>query len=149
MLDSLSISVVIPLHEGERFIAAAIASVLAQEEAPREVIVVDDGSTDGGAEIAAAIAGVTVLRQENLGPGAARNRGIAHSRGELIAFLDQDDLWRPAALRRHREAFEAKPTAMLSICGQRFELLEGEPAPPWQRPELLGRETVAWTPSCL
>ena len=149
MPHPLSISVVIPLHEGERFIAAAIASVLAQEEPPSEILVVDDGSTDRGPEIAAAMEGVTLLRQANRGPGAARNRGVAESRGDLVAFLDQDDLLRPTALRRHRETLEAAPSARLSVCRQRFTLLEGETVPEWQRPELLGLETVAWTPSCL
>lgn len=144
-----TISVVIPLHEGERFIAAAIESVRAQTERPCEVIVVDDGSTDGGPAIAAAMEGMTLLRQANRGPGAARNRGIAESRGDLVAFLDQDDLLRPLALRRHREALEGQPAAMLSVCRQRFALLEGEAVPDWQRPELLGVETIAWTPSCL
>jgi glycosyltransferase involved in cell wall biosynthesis len=144
-----TMSLVIPLHQGERFIAEAIGSVLAQEEPPHELIVVDDGSTDRGPEIAAAIPEVSLLRQENHGPGAARNRGVAASTGELIAFLDQDDLLRPAALRRHREALEGDPAAMISVGRQRFDLLEGEPRPPWQRPELLGEEIVAWTPSAI
>lgn len=149
MPHPLSISVVIPLHEGGRFIVEAIESVLAQIERPFEVIVVDDGSTDAGPEIVAAMDGVTLLRQANRGPGAARNRGVAEAQGDLVAFLDQDDLLRPAALRRHRETLEASPSARLSVCRQRFTLLEGETVPEWQRPELLGLETIAWTPSCL
>lgn len=149
MPHPLSISVVIPLHEGERFIVEAVESVLAQIERPFEVIVVDDGSTDAGPEIVAAMDGVLLLRQPNRGPGSARNRGVAEAQGDLVAFLDQDDLLRPMALRRHREALEAQPATCLSVCGQRFALLEGEPAPPWQRPELLGLETIAWTPSCV
>lgn len=145
----LSTSLVIPLHQGRRFIAEAIASVLAQEERPTEILVVDDGSTDGGGEIARRHPGVDVLEQACGGPAAARNRGIACSTGDLIAFLDQDDLLRPSALRRHREALEANPDAGLSVCGQRFDLLAGETRPSWQRPELLGREQVTWTPSCV
>lgn len=142
-------SLVIPLHQGGRFIAEAIASVLAQEERPAEILVVDDGSTDGGGEIARRHPEVTVLEQPCAGPAAARNRGIACSRGDLIAFLDQDDLLRPAALRRHREALESRPDAGLSICGQRVELLAGEARPSWQRPGVLGCEQVTWTPSCI
>lgn len=144
-----AVSLVIPLHQGERFIAAAIASVREQDDPPREVIVVDDGSTDAGPSIVDAIGGVVLIRQEPRGPGAARNRGIAAATGELIAFLDQDDLLRPAALRRHRQTLDAHPAAMLSVCRQRFSVLDGEAVPEWQRPDLLDRETIAWTPSCL
>jgi len=144
-----TISVVIPLHEGERFIAEAIASARDQDHPPREVIVVDDGSTDAGPSIVEAIGGVVLLRQDPRGPGAARNRGIEAATGELIAFLDQDDLLRPAALRRHRETLDAHPEAMLSVCRQRFAVLDGEVVPEWQRLDLLDRETIAWTPSCL
>jgi glycosyltransferase involved in cell wall biosynthesis len=143
------VSLVIPLHQGERFIAAAIASVREQDDPPREVIVVDDGSTDAGPSIVEAMEGVVLLRQEQRGPGAARNRGIEAATGELIAFLDQDDVLRPAALRRHRETLDAHPEAMLSVCRQRFAMLDGEIVPEWQRPDLLDRETIAWTPSCL
>lgn len=144
-----TVSLVIPLHEGARFIAAALASVRDQDESPREVIVVDDGSTDAGPSIVEAIGGVVLIRQEPRGPGAARNRGVDAATGDLIAFLDQDDLLRPAALRRHRESLEASPEALLSVCRQRFALLEGEAIPEWQRPDLLDRETIAWTPSCM
>jgi len=145
----LTISLVIPLHQGERFIAEAIASARSQDEPPLEVIVVDDGSSDRGPALVASIPGVVLVRQENRGPGAARNRGIDLARGDLLAFLDQDDLLRPAALRRHREVLETRPEARLSVCRQRFDLAEGESRPAWQRPELLGAEVIAWTPSCL
>lgn len=144
-----TVSLVIPLHQGERFIADALASVRDQIEPPGEVIVVDDGSTDAGPSIVEKFGGATLLRQENLGPAAARNRGVEGSKGELVAFLDQDDLLRPRAIRRHREALEANPHAMLSVCRQRFAVLAGEGVPAWQRPDLIGREEIAWTPSCL
>jgi hypothetical protein len=93
------ISVVIPVHNGARFIADAVASVLAQEYAALELIVVDDGSTD---ELDAAVANLPVaveyLRQPQQGPAAARNAGIARARGEVLAFLDVDDLWPPNVL---------------------------------------------------
>ncbi len=149
MASPLTISVVIPLHQGGRFIAEAVGSVHAQSLRPCEVIVVDDGSTDRGPEIAAGLEGVTLLEQPNRGPGSARNRGFAASRGDAVVFLDQDDLLLPNALRAHRIALEANPAALLSVCKQRFSLLPGEAVPPWQRPELLGEEIVAWTPSCL
>jgi glycosyltransferase involved in cell wall biosynthesis len=103
-------SVVIPLWNKRSTIAETVASVLAQDFADFELIVVDDGSTDGGAE---ALAGLddprlVLVRQANAGPGAARNAGIAAASGAWIAFLDADDIWLPghlAELDRIRRAF--------------------------------------------
>jgi glycosyltransferase involved in cell wall biosynthesis len=94
----LSISVIIPLYNGKHFITEALESVFAQTVRPLEVIVVDDGSTDGGVDIVdryAADHDLIVLRQTNKGVSAARNHGIAYSKGDLIALLDQDDIWYP------------------------------------------------------
>jgi glycosyltransferase involved in cell wall biosynthesis len=104
------VSVVIPAYESEQFIAEAIESVLAQSHAAVELIVVDDGSKDGTAEIAAAYEDVQLLRQENSGPATARNRGFEATRGELIAFHDADDAMTPEKLEiqvRHLLAHEA------------------------------------------
>lgn len=145
----LRVSLIIPLYQGERFIAEAVASALAQDERPAEIIVVDDGSTDGGPAIARALPGVLCLEQPNRGPAAARNAGVQAACGDLIAFLDQDDLLRPSALRRHRETLAATAEARLSVCRQRIALLPGEPLPPWQRAELIGTDVLSWTPSCV
>ncbi len=145
----LRISLIVPLHQGERFIAEAIESARAQEQPPDEIIVVDDGSTDAGPGIVATMPGVTLIRQANAGPGAARNRGISAARHEVIALLDQDDMLRPQALRRHREALDAHPEALVSVCRQRFSVLDGETMPTWQRPELIGTDVLTWTPSCM
>lgn len=145
----LRLSLIVPLHQGERFVADALASARRQEQPPDEIIVVDDGSTDGGAAIVRGFPGIRVIGQPNRGPGAARNLGISSACGDLLAFLDQDDLLRPAALRRHREALAANPAARLSVCRQRIGLYPGEAVPPWQREEHLGAELLAWTPSCI
>lgn len=145
----LRVSLVVPLHQGERFIADALESACRQEQPPDEIIVVDDGSTDRGPEIAQTVPGVTLIRQERAGPGAARNRGIAAAQHRTVALLDQDDLLRPPALRRHRESLEASPHALVSVCRQRFSILEGETIPLWQRPELVGSDALTWTPSCM
>lgn len=89
------VSAVIPVHNGGAMLAEAVQSVLAQHLPPAvevEVIVVDDGSVDGAPDALAA--GVLVLSQENSGPSAARNVGVAAARGELVAFLDADDRWK-------------------------------------------------------
>lgn len=110
MLLRPTVSVVIPAYNAERFLAEAIESVLAQEYEPIEIIVVDDGSTDGTAAVAQGYAhAVTCVRQPNGGIGAARNRGVEAASGELLAFLDADDLWAPGRLRRQVEALGRDP----------------------------------------
>jgi glycosyltransferase involved in cell wall biosynthesis len=91
------VSVVVPVYNGERFLGEALDSVLAQDYEPLELIVVDDGSTDASATVAESH-GVRVLKQNNRGVAAARNAALQASAGELIAFLDQDDLWLPEKL---------------------------------------------------
>ena len=92
--EGAGVSVIIPVYNGNRHLAAAVDSVLDQTVSPLEVIVVDDGSTDGTPRVAAAYGDAVVyLRQDNGGTGAARNRGVEHSSGQLLAFLDADDLW--------------------------------------------------------
>ena len=88
------VSVVIPVFNGERFLREAVESVLAQKYSPLEIIMVDDGSTDGTADVARSLPEtVRYLHQTNQGPAAARNRGIERAQGSLIAFADADDLW--------------------------------------------------------
>ncbi|WP_129671687.1 glycosyltransferase family A protein [Candidatus Chloroploca sp. Khr17] len=104
------VSVIIPVYNGERFLAEALQSVLDQTLPPDEIIVVDDGSTDGSAAVAAQFAGVHLLRQTNRGVGAALNLGLSHARGDLFAFLDADDRWLPDKLARQVAALNADPT---------------------------------------
>jgi Glycosyl transferase family 2 len=90
--DMPEVSVLVPVHNGARFLAEALESARAQTLEPLEIIVVDDGSTDGSAEIAAKL-GATVIRQANTGTAAAVNAARAHATGELLALLDADDVW--------------------------------------------------------
>lgn len=88
------VSVIIPVYNGERFLHEAVQSVVYQKYSPVEIIVVDDGSTDGTATVARSFSEtVRYLHQTNQGPAAARNRGIEHAQGNLLAFADADDLW--------------------------------------------------------
>jgi glycosyltransferase involved in cell wall biosynthesis len=90
--------VVIPTYNGERFLAQALDSVFAQEYRLLDVVVVDDGSSDASRQIAGSYESVRCFAQEHQSAGAARNRGVAEARGDLIGFLDQDDLWVPEKL---------------------------------------------------
>ena len=96
------VSVIIPTHNRADVLGRAVASVLAQTRADLELIVVDDGSTDHTARVLAGFDDprLTGMHQENKGVSAARNRGIAASRGELVALLDSDDWWLPEKLAR-------------------------------------------------
>jgi glycosyltransferase involved in cell wall biosynthesis len=106
----MDVSCIIPCYNAERFLGEAIESVIAQTLSPAEIIVIDDGSTDGSAAVAARYADrVKYLRQENAGPAAARNRGIELTHGNFVAFLDADDLWHPEKLERQAAKFTARP----------------------------------------
>lgn len=104
------VSCIVPVYNGECYLRAALDSIFAQSYRPLEVIVADDGSTDGTPEIAASFGDrVRYLRQDNRGPAAARNLGLGAARGELVAFLDADDLWHKEKLARQMARFEANP----------------------------------------
>lgn len=108
------VSCVVPVFNGEAFVAEAVASILAQTYPRREIIVVDDGSDDGTREVLARFGDqIRVLRQANLGPSAARNRGIEESRGAFLAFLDADDIWVEDKIESQMDAFEAWPEIQL------------------------------------
>lgn len=114
MEADVRISVVIPAYNAERFMPRCLASVFAQTLKPHEVIVVDDGSTDGTAQIAEKL-GANVLRRENGGIGAARNTGIRQASGEWIALLDADDTWVPEKLAMQAAAIH--PDTVLVYTG--------------------------------
>ena len=105
------VTVIIPVFNGERWISSTLASAAAQTHSMLEILVIDDGSTDGTAAIVEAAASrddrIRLIRKQNGGVSAARNKGIAEARGELIAPLDADDLW-------HREKIARQVAAMRS-----------------------------------
>lgn len=114
---SAAVSVIIPVYNGAGLVAQAIDSALGQSMAPLEVIVVDDGSTDDTAAVLAEYGGrIRRLRIAHGGVSRARNAGMAASRGDLLAFLDADDIWHPHKLARQAAALSVWPQAGLCCC---------------------------------
>jgi glycosyltransferase involved in cell wall biosynthesis len=114
-------SVVIPTWNGERFLGETLASVFAQTFGDYEVVVVDDGSTDGTRSVLEPhLDRIRYCFQANAGQSSARNRGAELARGELLAFLDHDDLWEPTYLEETVACLRAHPRAGLVATGFRF-----------------------------
>jgi len=116
------ISCIIPTYNGEKYLAEAIDSIFEQRYRPIEVIVADDGSSDATASVARRNGqALRYVAQSNAGPAAARNLGIRSALGTFVAFLDQDDIWRPEKLERQYARFEARPELDISVAHvQRF-----------------------------
>jgi glycosyltransferase involved in cell wall biosynthesis len=138
-----AISVVMPLYNKERDVARAIRSVLAQTFADYELIVVNDGSTDGGPAVARSFQDPRIrhLDQENAGVSCARNRGVREAKAELIAFLDSDDEWKPAFLETILDLNRIFPDCKVFATayyvhsqnsGRRPVCLRNVPACPWR-----------------
>ena len=158
------VSVVIPAYNSAQTIMRAVESVRRQSYAPYEVIVVDDGSTDGTADIVKAFPDVTYYYQENSGPAAARNLGVAKASGRLVAFLDADDRWQPEKLQKCVNALLGSEKARVVISDfalyddeHERELRSPKPlrfyspltillssTPSWRRPSL--KRNKAYTP---
>jgi glycosyltransferase involved in cell wall biosynthesis len=112
-----SVSAIIPAYNAERYVGAAIDSVLGQTYPVGECLVVDDGSTDGTADVTERFGGVvSVIRQENRGVSAARNRAVAEAHGDLLAFLDADDRWLPTRVARGVGVLRDDPRLEAVVC---------------------------------
>ena len=142
------VSVIMPAYNCAAFVNEAIESVLGQDYENKELIVVDDGSTDATAE---AIAGfgdrLRVIRQPNRGPAAARNRGVAEARGSYLAFLDGDDVWLPGKLATQMAYVVEHPEVKIVFTGfARWWPQQGGTYPPahdiaaWSAKDVIGPE---------
>jgi len=109
------ISCTVPVFNGEQYLGETLDSVLNQSYSPVEIIVIDDGSTDGTFDVVRKYGSqLTYVRQENSGAPSARNRGLAAAKGEFVSFLDADDLWHPDKLMRQMKCFRDRPE--LDVC---------------------------------
>ncbi len=109
------ISCIVPVFDGDKYLAEALHSILAQTHRPLEIIVADDGSTDGTSAIVARYRDrVRHLFQANAGVAAACNLGLGAALGDFVAFLSADDLWHPEKLARQIARFQARP--QLDLC---------------------------------
>lgn len=126
------ISVVIPLYNKETSVAQCLKSVLSQSYDDFEVVIVDDGSTDGSVAVVEAFndSRIRLIRQENGGPSKARNTGVKNARGEWIVFLDADDELLPGALETFRNLYENHSEIEMFCCSSIYRAngeCQGEP----------------------
>lgn len=127
---SVLVSVVIPTFNRRDLVGEAIDSVLACSATDVEVIVVDDGSTDGTQALLATYGDrIVAVRQANTGRSAARNRGVREARGRYVCFLDSDDVWEPWHVAQAREVIAEQPAAVLSAPAVLWDPLQG-----WTKP---------------
>jgi glycosyltransferase involved in cell wall biosynthesis len=154
------VSCIVPVFNGERYLRETLDSILAQSHAPLEAIVADDGSTDGTRAIAEAYGDrVHYLHQPNGGHAAARNLGLSVARGELVAFLDADDLWHPEKVERQLTRFRERPAvdACVTLVRNFWSPAEGrgsddprlsEAVPGYRSVTLLARRSLFDTVGC-
>ena len=132
------VSVVLPVFNVERYVAASIQSVLAQTYVDFELVIVDDGSTDGSLRLCQQFTDprIRIIQQQNRGLAGARNTGIRQAKGEYIALLDSDDLFAPEKLQRHVEHLDRSPKVGISFSRSAFIDDNGQPLGYYQMPKL-------------
>lgn len=132
------VSVIIPVYKVEKYVAATVQSVLQQTYKNFELLLIDDGSPDRSVEICQQFTDprIKIIRQENRGVAAARNRGISQAQGEYLAFLDADDLWLPQKLEKHVEHLDSSPTVGVSYSRSAFIDSVGKPLGIYQMSKL-------------
>ncbi|RUT02705.1 hypothetical protein DSM106972_056250 [Dulcicalothrix desertica PCC 7102] len=133
------VSVIIPLYNAEKYIAATIESVLAQTYKDFEILIIDDGSPDRSVEVCQQFTDprIKIIHQANRGLPGARNTGIRHAQGDYLAFLDADDIWLPTKLEKHVNHLDNSPTVGISFCYSAFINEEGNLTGLYQKPRKL------------
>lgn len=132
------VSVIVPVFNADLYLRETIESVLQQSFSDYELILVDDGSTDGSAEICRSFkdARIVYVRQDNQGVSVARNTGLAIARGDVIGFLDSDDLWHSEKIAEHVAHFDRAPDLGVSYSACRFINADGKPMKTRYRPKM-------------
>jgi glycosyltransferase involved in cell wall biosynthesis len=151
------VSCIVPTFNSERYVGKALESILAQTYRPIDIIVADDGSTDGTVEVVRAYGEcVVIVSQHTAGPAATRNLGLSAAGGDFVAFLDADDLWNPEKLERQMARFRVQPALDLCVTAAQYfwtEDMEGEgqqyrdhpraqPVPGYATTTLLARRAI-------
>ncbi|MDJ0676991.1 MAG: glycosyltransferase family 2 protein [Calothrix sp. MO_167.B42] len=132
------VSVIIPVHQAEKYIKSTVESVLSQTYQNWEIIIIDDGSTDNSIKICEKFQDkrIHIIRQPNRGVCAARNAGISHATGEYLAFLDADDQWISQKLEKHIKHLDSDPTVGISFSCSAFIDESGESVGMYQIPQM-------------
>lgn len=131
MATTLNVTVIVPAYQAEDFLAKTLATVANQTKLPRELIVIDDGSTDATCDVVESFAiahaelSVRLLREAHRGPGAARNAGVRAAVSDWVAFLDSDDLWHPEKLEKMMSAVQAHPEANFYCHNETIMFMDG------------------------
>jgi glycosyltransferase involved in cell wall biosynthesis len=135
----MNISVVIPVFNGERFLVEALESLRRQTLPAAEIIAIVDGATDGSAALLASYPEIRTISQANAGCAVARNRGATQAAHEIIAFLDQDDVWHTDRLERSADCLDADPGLGFVVCATENFLTPGLAAvPDWLDSRMIG-----------
>lgn len=142
-MSSTLISVIVPAYQREKHIGATLGSIVAQGYRPLEIIVVDDGSTDRTAAVAQSYPHVRYVFQNNQGPPAARNAGLANCKGELIAFLDADDLWPEDKLEKQCDFLTRHPEVACVLARMRNFVDPDIDLPNWVPPSAISDDSDA------
>jgi glycosyltransferase involved in cell wall biosynthesis len=137
-----SVSVIIPFLDMRRFLADAVEAVFAQTDPDWELLLVDDGSTDGSADLArefarrdpARVRALFPAAEDSHGASAARNRGLREARGRLVAFLDADDIWFPDKLEHQRKILQGAPGAAMTFARVHYFFDPPSDGPEWDQP---------------
>lgn len=135
------VSILLPVKNGERFLAEALESAIGQDYAPFEILVIDDHSSDESIAIARGFSDVRCFSTEEPGMGQAYNVGLRAAHGDVLAFLSHDDLWLPGRLREHVGYMQANPSLDYSFCRSKAFLEPGDALPPGSRRDDIGKET--------
>lgn len=138
------VSVIMAVRNGERFLARAIDSVLAQSYHPHEILVVDGQSTDATAAIARSYPQVRYVMQTGRGIADAYNLGIQTAQGDILSFLSYDDVWTPNKLALQLDTLIRNPEIQCAVANVKFTLEPGESPPPGFRPEWLTGDHPAY-----